>query len=39
MEKKIINEKQLEEVVYLVEYPNAILGKYDKKYLKLPKMS
>ena len=35
--EKIINEKQLEEVVYLVEYPNAILGKYDKKYLKLPK--
>jgi len=35
--KKIINEKQLKEIVYLVEYPNAILGKYDKKYLELPK--
>jgi glycyl-tRNA synthetase beta chain len=35
--EKIINEKQLKEIIYLVEYPNAILGKYDKKYLKLPK--
>lgn len=35
--KKIINEKQLKEIVYLVEYPNAILGKYDKEYLELPK--
>ncbi len=35
--EKIINEKQLKEVIYLVEYPNAILGKYDKKYLELPK--
>jgi len=35
--KKIINEKQLKEIVYLVEYPNAILGRYDKKYLELPK--
>jgi glycyl-tRNA synthetase beta chain len=35
--KKIINEKQLKEITYLVEYPNAILGKYDKKYLELPK--
>ncbi len=35
--KKIINEKQLKEIAYLVEYPNAILGKYDKKYLELPK--
>jgi len=35
--KKIINEKQLKEIIYLVEYPNAILGKYDKKYLELPK--
>ena len=33
----IINEKQLKEIIYLVEYPNAILGKYDKKYLELPK--
>lgn len=36
-EKKIINEKLLKEIIYLVEYPNAILGKYDKKYLELPK--
>jgi len=35
--KKIINEKQLKEIVYLIEYPNAILGRYDKKYLELPK--
>lgn len=35
--KKVINEKQLKEIVYLVEYPNAILGRYDKKYLELPK--
>jgi len=35
--EKIINEKQLKEIIYLVEYPNAILGRYDKKYLELPK--
>jgi len=35
--EEIINEKLLKELVYLVEYPNAILGEYDKKYLKLPK--
>jgi len=35
--KKIINEKQLKEIIYLVEYPNAILGKYNEKYLELPK--
>ncbi len=34
--EKIINEKQLKEIIYLVEYPSAILGKYDKKYLELP---
>ena len=35
--EKIINEKQLKEIIYLVEYPSAILGRYDKKYLELPK--
>jgi glycyl-tRNA synthetase beta chain len=35
--EKIINKKQLKEIIYLVEYPNAILGKFDKKYLELPK--
>jgi len=35
--KKIINEKQLKEIVNLVEYPSAILGRYDKKYLELPR--
>lgn len=35
--KKMINEKLLKEIIYLVEYPNAILGKFDKKYLELPK--
>jgi len=34
--EKIINEKQLKEIIYLVEYPSAILGRYDKKYLELP---
>jgi len=33
---ELINEKQLTEIVYLVEYPYAVLGKFDKKYLKLP---
>jgi len=37
--KKIINEKQLKEIVYLVEYPNAILGKYDKNIWNYQKMS
>ncbi|MFH0702505.1 MAG: glycine--tRNA ligase subunit beta [bacterium] len=27
----------LEEVVYLVEYPKAVLGSFDKKYLAVPK--
>ena len=31
-----ISVKQLEEIVYLVEYPYAVLGKFDEKYLKLP---
>ncbi len=35
--QQLIDEKQLKEIIYLVEYPNAILGKYDKKYLELPK--
>src|SRR5665648_179450 len=35
--EKIINEKQLKEIIYLVEYPSAILGRYDKKYIELPK--
>lgn len=33
---ELINEKQLKEIIYLVEYPFAVLGKFDKKYLKLP---
>lgn len=34
--QEIINEKLLKETVYLVEYPYAVLGKYDPKYLELP---
>jgi len=31
-----INEDLLEEVLYLVEYPTALCGKFDEKYLALP---
>lgn len=31
-----IDDKLLEEVTYLVEYPTAILGHFDEKYLTLP---
>lgn len=31
-----ISEDLLEEVVYLVEYPTALCGKFEEKYLKLP---
>ena len=31
-----IDEDLLEEVVYLVEYPTALCGKFDAKYLTLP---
>ena len=34
--QEIINERQLKEIVYLVEYPNAILGTFNREYLKLP---
>ncbi|MEA1940489.1 MAG: glycine--tRNA ligase subunit beta [Candidatus Caldatribacteriota bacterium] len=34
--QEIINEKQLKEIVYLTEYPHAILGKFRKEYLELP---
>lgn len=32
-----IDEELLEEVVYLVEYPTALCGKFDKEFLALPK--
>lgn len=32
-----IDEELLEEVVHLVEYPTALSGKFDEKYLLLPK--
>ncbi len=32
----VITEDLLEEVLYLVEYPTALCGTFDKKYLKLP---
>jgi glycyl-tRNA synthetase beta chain len=31
-----IDEDLLEEVVYLVEYPTALCGRFEEKYLKLP---
>lgn len=34
--KAEINEDLLEEVIYLVEYPTALCGKFEDKYLKLP---
>lgn len=32
----LLDEAVLEEVVHLVEYPNAVVGSFDEKYLKLP---
>ena len=32
----IMDDDLLEEVVYLVEYPTALCGEFDKDYLKLP---
>lgn len=34
--KAEINEELLEEVLYLVEYPTALCGRFDEKYLQLP---
>lgn len=34
--KAEISEDLLEEVVYLVEYPTALCGKFEEKYLALP---
>ena len=34
--KAEITEDLLEEVVYLVEYPTALCGNFEEKYLKLP---
>ena len=34
--KAEITEDLLEEVLYLVEYPTALCGKFEDKYLKLP---
>lgn len=31
-----IDEELLEEVVYLVEYPTALYGRFEEKYLELP---
>ncbi len=33
-----IDEKLLNEVTYLVEYPYAFMGEFEKKYLKLPEL-
>ena len=32
-----INEDLLEEVNYLVEWPTALCGKFEEKFLRLPK--
>ena len=32
----IMDDNLLEEVVYLVEYPTALCGEFDKEYLQLP---
>ena len=32
----VIDEDLLEEVVYLVEYPTALYGRFEEKYLELP---
>jgi glycyl-tRNA synthetase beta chain len=34
--KAEITEELLEEVLYLVEYPTALCGRFEEKYLKLP---
>lgn len=33
----LMDEKLLEEIVYLVEYPTALMGGFEAEYLKLPK--
>lgn len=33
----LMDEELLEEIVYLVEYPTALIGGFDAEYLKLPK--
>lgn len=35
--KPVVIDKLLEEVVYLVEYPSAVCGSFDRSFLKLPK--
>lgn len=35
--RTVINEKTFDEVVNLVEYPNVVLGSYDKEFVKLPR--
>lgn len=34
--KVLMDEDLLEEIVYLVEYPTALMGSFEEKYLKLP---
>ena len=34
--RETINENQLDEINYMVEYPHVILGHFDSKYLELP---
>ncbi len=35
--KVLRNDDLLEEVTFLVEYPSAVVGNFDKEYLRLPK--
>lgn len=34
--KTVVDAELLSEVVYLVEYPEALMGNFDKKYLEIP---
>lgn len=35
--KAVIDDELLSEVVFLVEYPTALMGSFDKEFLELPK--
>ena len=35
--KALIDEELLEEVIYLVEYPTALMGEFEDEFLELPK--
>jgi len=35
--QEILNENQLKEIVFLLEYPSVILGEFNRDYLRLPR--